>query len=81
MKKMEELPGWLQTLWNINPSVAREAEKYLDNMGADIRNKLTPPNNLCAMLKIKDPDTKTKILINKEIKNTENSIEYLKNLL
>lgn len=80
-KNLADLPGWLQTLWNVNPTLAREAEKYLDELGADIRNKLSPPKNLCALLKIKEPDTKVNILIRKEIKNTENSVEYLKNLL
>ena len=25
----EELPNWLQTLWNINPGLAERAEKYI----------------------------------------------------
>jgi hypothetical protein len=58
-----------------------------DVIGADIRNKLSPPNNLLAMLEdyfsIANEDTKEKILvyIRKEMKQTEISIEYLKNLL
>lgn len=27
LKEMNELPNWLQKLWEINPSLAREAEK------------------------------------------------------
>jgi hypothetical protein len=26
---MKDLPSWLQKLWTINPTLAREAEKYL----------------------------------------------------
>ena len=80
MKEMKDLPGWLETLWNINPTVARDAEKYLDELGADIRNKLSPPKNLCALLKVAQ-DKDVQELIAKEIKNTEKSVEYLSKLL
>lgn len=30
MKDMEKIPDWLQELWVINPSIARRAEKDLD---------------------------------------------------
>lgn len=28
----EQRPGWLETLWNVNPSIAEQAENYLDEM-------------------------------------------------
>lgn len=36
--KVEDMPGWLQTLRNINPRVAEEAEKDLDRL----KNAATP---------------------------------------
>lgn len=56
-----------------------------DIVGADIRNKLTPPKNLVAMLKHyfdgKDVDKlKWESLIKKEMLNVENSVEYLTEL-
>lgn len=56
-------------------------------VGADIRNKLTPANNLISMLETyfttTDEDGKSTLLkfIKLEIENIETSIEYLKNLL
>ena len=55
-----------------------------NSLVADIRNKLTPPLNLCAMIKdlprplTKDTDLNKMIL--KEVKQTEISIKYLSNL-
>lgn len=57
------------------------------SIGADIRNKLTPPNNLVAMLETYFTTTnkKTKKMLLEYIKtemgNTKASVEYLKNLL
>lgn len=55
-------------------------------IGADIRNKLTPMKNLIMMLKdniyiTRNGDIKMQKLFKKEIKNCEESITYLKNLL
>lgn len=56
-------------------------------VGADIRNKLTPANNLVSMLETyftsTDEHTKSVLLkyIKLEIENTKTSTEYLKNLL
>lgn len=76
----KDTPAWLETLWNVNPRLAKDAEKYLEELGADIRNKLSPPKNLCALLKVPQEE-KIKHLINMEIINTEHSVEYLSNLL
>lgn len=55
-----------------------------NSLVADIRNKLTPPLNLCAMIKnLPRPlteDTDLNNLILKEVKQTEISIKYLSNL-
>ncbi len=56
-----------------------------NSLVADIRNKLTPPNNLCAMLKDRDVDPfigddPRNGMIDKEIEQTLNSIKYLSNL-
>jgi hypothetical protein len=29
---MKEKPSWLETLWNINPSLAQRAEDYISNL-------------------------------------------------
>jgi hypothetical protein len=70
-----------------------EFELYETNtVGADIRNKLTPPLNLVSLLKIYftetgdrvfDENSKAKILpfIKKEMENAEKSIKYIANLL
>lgn len=58
-------------------------------VGADIRNKLSPPLNLVALLKIyfKDeeitPTTKESVvkLIKAEMEKTEKSIKYISNIL
>ncbi len=56
-----------------------------NSLVADIRNKLTPPNNLCAMLKDRDvdpfigDDPRNK-MIDDEIEQTLKSIDYLSNL-
>lgn len=55
-------------------------------IGADIRNKLSPMKNLIAMLRdniniTRNGDIKMQKLFKKEIKKCEESIEYLKNLL
>jgi len=55
-------------------------------IGADIRNKLTPVKNLIAMIiniphVFRNGDVKTQALIKKEIKKCEESIKYLTNLL
>ena len=31
MKNFTELPEWLKNLWDLNPTLAREAEKYLND--------------------------------------------------
>lgn len=58
-------------------------------VGADIRNKLTPPNNLVAMLEhyfnpkishVSEERRKLAELIKKEMKNTKKSVEYIKDL-
>ena len=58
----------------------------LDAIGADIRNKLSPLNNLISLLerqKEVDDDMKVKIqeFIDREIEQGKISIKYLKNLL
>jgi hypothetical protein len=59
-------------------------------IGADIRNKLTPPNNLIAILEVffntkvtylDEKRTALVELIQKEMKQTKKSIEYLRKLL
>ena len=58
-----------------------------DTVGADIRNKLTSCKNLVSLLKIyfkeEDEEMKEKIkeFIQKEMKNSENNINYIANLL
>ena len=55
-----------------------------NSLVADIRNKLTPVKNLCAMLKnsdlMYDLDRSKHKLIEKEIEQTLKSVEYLSNL-
>jgi hypothetical protein len=57
------------------------------DIGADIRNKLTPPKNLVAMLEdyfsIANEDTREKLLvyIKREMEQTKTSIDYLSKLL
>ncbi len=57
------------------------------SVGADIRNKLTPPNNLVSMLETyfntTNKKTKSMLLnyIKIEMENTKACVEYLKNLL
>ena len=63
-----------------------KTQKELDAIGADIRNKLSPLNNLICLLerqKEVDNDMKIKIqeFIDREIEQGKISIEYLKNLL
>jgi hypothetical protein len=58
-----------------------------DTVGADIRNKLTPPLNLVALLKLyfkeKDEEKRKtlKKFIEKEMGNSEKSIKYISKLL
>ena len=65
-------------------SILKKESDDKDSLIADIRNKLSPANNLCAMLKDSglkyhnNPDIH--ILIKKEIERVEKSIEYLSNL-
>ena len=67
---------------------ARESKFAISDVSnslvADIRNKLTPIKNLCAMLKnsdlMYDLDKNKHKLIEKEIKQTLKSVEYLSNL-
>lgn len=87
-KNNKILPEWLQELWVLDPSLARKAEKHMEEVGADIRNKLTPPNNLIALLnnfkieyKGDDINGRMDEILKKEIKNVEFSVDYLKNLL
>jgi hypothetical protein len=70
-----------------------EFELYeINTVGADIRNKLSPPLNLISLLKIYftetgdrlfDENSKAKVLpfIKKEMDNAEKSIKYIANLL
>jgi hypothetical protein len=58
----------------------------LDAIGADIRNKLGPLNNLISLLeRQKEVDDtmkkKLQVYIDREIENGKKSIEYIKNLL
>ena len=66
--------------------------KNSSTVGADIRNKLTPPLNLVALLRIYfnetsdrafDDNTRDKLLpfIKKEMENSEKCIKYIANLL
>lgn len=32
LKPMADLPGWLQELWNLSPTLARQAERYIENL-------------------------------------------------
>jgi len=56
-------------------------------VGADIRNKLTPPLNLVSLLKLyfkeKDDEKKRTLekYIKKEMKQSEKSVKYIANLL
>lgn len=56
-------------------------------VGADIRNKLTPPLNLVSLLKLyfKETDEEKKMTlekyIKKEMKQSEKSVKYIANLL
>ena len=63
-----------------------ELDVIVENeIGADIRNKLTPVKNLVTMLKnavfLRNGDVKMQAIIKKEIKKCEESIKYLTNLL
>jgi len=62
----------------------------LDIIGADIRNKLTPPKNLVSMLEIffkpkiahvSEERTELAELIKKEMKQVKKSVDYLAKLL
>ena len=84
----ENHPSWLEDLYRLHPLTARRAEIWLEEVGDDIRNKLSPPNNLIAMLNNYNIDYKgddihgtMDKLLKKEIQNTKNSVEYLKDLL
>ena len=54
-------------------------------IGADIRNKLTPMKNLVAILKnavfLRNGDVKMQAIIKKEIKKCGESIKYISNLM
>jgi hypothetical protein len=63
-------------------------QQYLDEMGADIRNKLGPLNTVICLLKNyeleSDPEVRDRIFerwIKQELPKCEESIEYLKNIL
>ena len=68
-----------------------EFELYeVDTVGADIRNKLTPPLNLIALLRIyftpnvahaSEERAKLYEYIKKEMENAEKNIKYIANLL
>jgi hypothetical protein len=59
----------------------------INTVGADIRNKLSPPLNLISLLRIyfkeESPDRKAKLktFVEKEMENAEKSIKYIANLL
>jgi len=59
----------------------------VDTVGADIRNKLSPPLNLVALLRIyfkeESPDRRAKLktFVEKEMENSERCIKYIANLL
>ncbi len=59
-------------------------QDYHDKLIADIKNKLTPVKNLCALLKeselMYDLDVKKHKLIEKEIEQVLKTVEYLNNL-
>lgn len=83
-KDIKIRPEWLQELWELDSVLATNAEKYLDELGADIRNKLTPPKNLLALLKeckIEHNHSSVEKLVEMEMKNVEKSVDYLKNIL
>jgi hypothetical protein len=65
-----------------------EFETYeVNTVGADIRNKLSPPLNLVSLLRLyfneESPDRKAKLktFVEKEMENAEKSIKYIANLL
>lgn len=37
MEQVKELPGWLETLWNINPGLAEKAEKDYQSLKEEIQ--------------------------------------------
>ncbi len=78
---------WLENLANgADKSTEPVLHKHIvsNSLVADIRNKLTPPKNLCAMIKALPrhilEDTQFEDLIIREVEQTEKSIDYLSNL-
>lgn len=84
----------IETLKKINPDIDFSNYELIDidiinsgEIGADIRNKLTPLKNLVTMLNKRENTTDTELytelsrLIRKEINQCKISIDYLANLL
>lgn len=45
MSEFEELPEWLRTLWELDPTIARQAEKNIESADAEVarlREALAP---------------------------------------
>ena len=55
LSKIDHLQGW------IIDAMIEYNKAMLDGIGADIRNKLTPPLNLCAMVEKLDTDSKLNV--------------------
>ena len=66
---MEELPDWLETLWNINPGLARRAEIYIDDLSKKNDDKICEnKNNLLSLFR------NSKYMI-KHLKETERNLD------
>lgn len=81
--------GWTYIGWDDFELVEFELVE-VDTIGADIRNKLTPPKNLVALLEVFFADSVAYAskgraelveLIKKEMENTKKSVDYIAKLL
>ena len=88
LKKYYEISGYKVELDYDNLEIVEYDFIEAGEVGADIRNKLSPPNNLVELLEDyfdegthKIDKEKVKVFILKEMEQTKISVEYLSNLL
>jgi hypothetical protein len=65
-----------EAIYALSDFASRMVQETKENLGADIRNKLSPMKNLCAMLESPDVDICSEF-IQKEIQNVKRCIDIL----